>query len=189
MSGFAAFTRAFPPAEPTAASSGDATSAPARAQDAAAPADLVQFWREVGHGAFGDGILWFPPPADLARCYRDWLSGLPDALPFARTSFGLLYVWLDGMVNLIDVQAGDVFDVLPSFTQFVDDYLPGPEAREDDLRTELHQAALREFGPLGEEEMFTFVPALVLGGAPDVDHVEKVRMAQQVAMLAALHLE
>lgn len=160
--------------------------APAIPSGDGVPDGLVPLYRELRPGPYGDGIFWIQEPATLRRWYAPKLSGVPEAFPFARTSFGSVYLWLDREVNFVDVHTGRVFDVLPDIAQFLDEYLPSAEAREEDLLEGLHREAVAALGPPGQDEMFTFVPALALGGVAEVENVRRVKLPEQIAFLAGI---
>ena len=46
--------------------------------------------------------------------------------------------------------------------------------------------ALRRLGRIKYDEMYGFVPALALGGASSVDHLERVKAVEHLVMLAQL---
>jgi hypothetical protein len=51
----------------------------------------------------------------------------------------------------------------------------------------LTEKAAEKLGALSSAEMFTFEPALALGGAPELEYVKKVSMFPQLSFLAQLH--
>jgi hypothetical protein len=51
----------------------------------------------------------------------------------------------------------------------------------------LHREAINKFGLLAPDEMFTFEPALALGGAAELKYVAKVKMLPQLSILAQLN--
>ena len=48
------------------------------------PPELVQFYREVGVGSFGGGVVFFHPPSELQPMLDVWVPSSPRRIPFAR---------------------------------------------------------------------------------------------------------
>ena len=57
---------------------------------------------------------------------------------------------------------------------------------EDDKGKPLFQRAVKKFGALAEDEMFSFVPALATGGEPLIGNVDKVDLFAQFDLLRQL---
>ncbi|MFC2390025.1 MAG: T6SS immunity protein Tdi1 domain-containing protein [Kingella oralis] len=57
---------------------------------------------------------------------------------------------------------------------------------EDDKGKPLFQRAVKKFGALAEDEMFSFVPALATGGEPLIGNVDKVDLFVQFDLLRQL---
>lgn len=51
---------------------------------------------------------------------------------------------------------------------------------------ELFAPALNQLGPLGNDEMYGFVPALALGAPSDLQHLQKVKAVEHLVFLAQL---
>jgi hypothetical protein len=150
------------------------------------PTALLDHWREVGWCAYGDGLLWLTNPQEFADLIDEWVDFESDkAVVFLRTAFAHLYLWHDGNAYSLDVQRGGLSQVTDDiellFTLLTDD-----DIREKILRVSLFEEVKERLGPPGRDECYAFVPALALGGPGTPETVQKVKMREQLGILAQL---
>lgn len=169
------------------------------------PARLLEYWQEFGFCRFDNGLYWIVNPDDFAGIKDDWL---PTDIPnrdqchvIARNAFGDLHVWsktegyrytiepIDGRVFLKD---GDEKRISQGKeTQAIQDYFSIRTKytldREDvDAETSIFDYAIEQYGPLAEDEMFTFEPVRFLGGEQSFQNVRKVNMFIHIDILTSL---
>ena len=60
-----------------------------------------------------------------------------------------------------------------SYQEFFEGYILDENVKENVLRRTLFNEATAKLGALAVNECFFFVPALVIGGAEDIKHVQK----------------
>lgn len=168
------------------------------------PDALVAFWREVGVGSFGGGLIRVASPATLDDALALWLGARsPRRVPIARAAFGELYYWRDlreearakgmtgenpgelGDVSCVDVHTASI-DVAALDVPELFELLADPEYIEVFLRGRLARASIEIYGPIEEHEQLTFVPALALGGVESLECVQKVAMNVQGSILRQL---
>lgn len=157
------------------------------------PGELLQFWRAVGVGAFGEGVVHVCTPDALQEQLSVWLGPpSPTRVPFARSAFGVLFYWRDmreeaaergmtgenpgelGDVSVVDVLQHSI-EVLALDLEELFEYAFTDEGFiEQVLRRTLVRAAREIYGPLAPHEQLAFVPALALGGFEDIASVQKV---------------
>ena len=150
------------------------------------PPELLQLWSDAGWCSYGNGLLWVVDPAQLSDVLEDWIGpAAGEALVFLRTSFAHLYFWQDGSVYSLDVHHGGLSqvtsDIALMFTLLCD-----PEIQRKILRVPLHEKAVAKMDRPGREECFAFEPALALGGSGAVETVRRVKLREQLAILAQL---
>ena len=151
---------------------------------------LVEFWREVGFGSFGDGFISFFHPDEYNEILNRWLMNTspdPTRIPFARTAFGDLIYFRDlsekaGQMNLAEAldDASDVSfvsihyrrsDVISYSMQgfFERDLLEFLNA-DDTAMYHLYQKV--KSIKRTENDCLFFKPALALGGLPQEKFVD-----------------
>jgi len=153
---------------------------------------LIEFWREVGFGSFGDGFLQFFPPEKFAGMLGQWLmsdEARPDRIPFARTAFGDLFYFRDlrekaaagGMkapsldvasdVSFLSVHTSRGTLVSYSVDKFFDGELADFVKNSDLTMLPLYREVRKKQPALDADHCYYFVPALRLGGKADVQHI------------------
>jgi hypothetical protein len=146
---------------------------------------LRDFARDVGGGLFHDGMLSVASRREQVAILDDWRRALPDgARHFATSGLGDLFlITTDGTIHWVDTQRAELarLDVAPD--RFFD-WLAEPPQRNTYLGEKLWD---QRFAVLEADEVLGFAPALVLGGPVDWGNLEKVKLREHLALLAALH--
>lgn len=155
------------------------------------PDKLLEYWQVYGWCSYAKGLFWTVDPDEWDDVIDDWLGATPfvekDAYyVIARSAFGKLVLWGTNTGQSLRVNAPNGW-VYPSFDpEFKQD---GPDlslqlffsatSRDvfDETDTEgnpLFERALAKLGPLDHDTMYGFVPALALGGQPQLEHLQKL---------------
>ena len=150
------------------------------------PDSLFEEWRISGLCGFADGFIWLIDPATVEFAMVQWKID-PPSLAFGRTAFGDLFLWDGESVRCLFVHDGTLEWLSGDFDMFFEYALTDQAFLDEVLRFPMFLQALAKLGPVAADEMYTFVPALVLGGADDVDHLKKVKMREQLLFLAQAH--
>ncbi|OON62784.1 hypothetical protein B0920_04950 [Massilia sp. KIM] len=167
------------------------------------PEKLFEYWREVGLGGFGDGLFWLVDPIEYSPVAKAWAEagGLDSGglWIIARSAFGQLFLWDESTTSIVTISASDQ-------TIYRSDARTAPVPEEadlhlsifigmqnpDDLDLEdvnekgLFRRALKKLGPLNDNEMYGFEPALVLGGMPVLENLRKVSAIEHLLLLPQL---
>ncbi len=170
------------------------------------PERLLEYWQEFGFCNFKDGLFWIVNPDDYQDSMQTWLKGtgileLDTFHVFDRSGFGELYLWGE--------KTGQHFNIETIYSVIFDNgsdekYIAKEGANEaimnfftvikttsadlEDVDTDepIFEQAVKKFGPLAEDEMFTFEPALFLGGEQTFKTVNKVNFFIQSDILASM---
>ncbi len=168
------------------------------------PAALLGYWREEGWCSFADGLFWIVDPDAYKATLDMWLQGsglteIDNYHVIARDAFGSLYAWGERYQRKITVSslAGGIVALKnqlqkpnPQPDRSLGIFL-GSTSRDsldfdDNQGKPLFQRALVKLGPVAEDEMYAFEPALCIGGKADVEHMVKVKMVEQLMILDQL---
>ena len=172
------------------------------------PESLLEFWQQVGLGAWGNGLFQFCRPADYASIMKTVFKGDPEidsgnCMVFGYEAFSQLHVWhhtLGGMkVDLLfaDVEA----DFTADAKQLEIDEKLGPDqviavslynvVKAADIKDEdgeaMFERAVQALGATQRNECFGFVPALGLGGARHLEYLRRICAPEHFAILAELN--
>ncbi|WP_052732959.1 T6SS immunity protein Tdi1 domain-containing protein [Hymenobacter terrenus] len=152
------------------------------------PPELLEVWEQYGFGTFCDGYLKVVNPADyadlLADTYQLTSTAAPDPpLVLFVTAMGDLLVWELDCLGLLDYRHGTTNVVAQNFKVFFrnlsyDSYL------SKTLRWEPYPAARERLGEPAFDECFGYVPLLALGGPETVEHLEKVKLREHIALIS-----
>lgn len=168
------------------------------------PPELLDFYREVGVGSFGGGLLFVETPDRVQGLLDVWLNRSPRRIPFARSAFGEIFYYRDlrdeaqqkglsgekpgelGDVSWVDVHFARIDIAALSVMEFFEEMLANPDNVDTILRRPLVRAATEILGPLGDHEQYDFVPALALGGSEELGSAQKVNMLVHTSILRQL---
>jgi hypothetical protein len=168
------------------------------------PALLLQYWREHGFAGYADGLFWTVDPTDYAEVLDRWLDQSPfkgqdDYQVIARTAFGCLFVWgTKSGASLLNAPHGILFPD-PAAGKYVQEGRAEISVQSffvsmakshadfsDEAGKPLFRRAHKKLGVLQPDEMYGFVPALVLGGTATLASLEKVTIVEHLSMLAQM---
>lgn len=151
------------------------------------PAALLEYWQARGWCSYLDGFLWLVNPDDFIESVQAWVEpGTGPAIVFARTAFADLFVWYEGNVHFLNVHRDRMDDITDDIEIFFDGILPDQEYLDKGLMADLFRKAQPKLGTPGPDECYAFVPALALGGREDVKSLQRVKLQEQLALLAQL---
>ena len=170
------------------------------------PNRLLEYWQEYGFCSFKDGLFWIVNPKDYQDSMESWLKGtgvleLDKFHVFARSGFGSMYLWGEktGHSWRIDIRDAEIFhkknyikDIANGnsseliMTFFSITGIDSVDLEDVDTNKPIFEQAVKKFGPLAEDEMFTFEPALFLGGEQTFKTVNKVNFFIQSDILASM---
>lgn len=172
----------------------------------ALPSRLLEYWSEYGFCGFQNGLFWLVNPDDYREAMQSWLKGTgvmeqDDYHVIAKTGFGTMLLWgkKSGQSWEINIYNSQIYfegnDEKRIFQEGENKSLMGffavisPEDVDlEDVDTDkpIFEQAVKKFGPLKEDEMFTFEPALFLGGEQTFKTVNKVNFFIQSEILASM---
>ena len=170
-----AFIREFEPSEDLTRPSEHILGA---CRSAGFPESLIYLMEKYGFGNYGNGIVKLIDPEDYLNSLYTWL-GRQDfsKIPFMMTGFGDIFYLRnlgDGEydISLLDIHYRSI--TVPAWTveEFIA-YITDPETEKNVLRKDLFALAEEKCGPLKPDEIFFFVPALIVGGAEDIKYIGK----------------
>ena len=153
------------------------------------PPELIEVWEQYGFGTFCDGYLKIVNPADyaelLANTYQHTSTPAPtsaSSLVLFATAMGDLLVWERGYLVLVDYRHGHTNSVAKNFKLLFRN-ITDSFYLSNTLRWEPYLAARERLGEPAFDECFGYVPLLALGGPETVEHLEKVKLREHIALI------
>ncbi|WP_438284171.1 GAD-like domain-containing protein [Pseudomonas alabamensis] len=161
------------------------------------PDQLIDYWQEHGWGGYGKGLFWTVNPQEYEGVLTHWIEGTcldtRDTYHLiARSAFGDLYLW--GETTGPSVVINSVFSrcaiqnlgLRPGeMNKMVKNFFLSVEVKYNNFAG-LFERAHRKLGTLTRDEMYGFVPALMLGGSEHIDNLERVSTLEHLTLLSQL---
>ncbi|MDC9615703.1 GAD-like domain-containing protein [Xenorhabdus khoisanae] len=166
------------------------------------PERLLHYWKTEGWNSYQDGLFSIVDPDDYEDIVDMWLEDTPfesmDAYHvIARSGFGKLY--LCGEQTGINLTISCIFNTITfskrraykknqqDLNEEISSFFGIKSADNFDLKgsgnTGIFPRLVKKYGPLDENEIFGFEPAIVLGGEIKLENVRKLDMHIQLDIL------
>ncbi|WP_411167782.1 T6SS immunity protein Tdi1 domain-containing protein [Clostridium sp. MB05] len=143
------------------------------------PSELLHFWKEYGFGNYGNGIIKVINPLDYMENLYEWL-GKEDfsKLPILVTSFGDIFYYrklseVDEDICILNIHYRNITVCSYSLEDFLKSYIVDEVNYSKILRKELFDQAYAVKGNLKPNDIYFFVPSLILGGKESVELIDK----------------
>jgi hypothetical protein len=161
------------------------------------PKLLLEYWADHGWCGYGDGIFWIVNPQEYEGVVASWiegtyLQGRDTYHLIARSAFGDLYLWGEKTGFSLKITSVLSRCVIHNFeinceelNRELQDFLLSMDVDTNDYG-ELFTPAMKKLGTLRHDEMYGFVPALMLGGPDTLDHLEKVKAVEHLTLLSQI---
>ncbi|MDU8431152.1 GAD-like domain-containing protein [Pseudomonas syringae pv. actinidifoliorum] len=158
---------------------------------------LLHYWSEHGWCGYGEGIFWMVNPQEYEGVTASWIQGTEfenqDTYHLiARSAFGELYFWGEETgaslkITSIVSRCTTFISSLPKdqMDKRFQNFLLSAEVEYNDFDN-LFQPAKKTLGTLSCDEMYGFVPAIMLGGSDALDNLKKVRSVEHLVFLSQL---
>jgi hypothetical protein len=157
------------------------------------PDFMFELWEKHGFGKYNDGLIEIIDPNDYLATLETWLGKkTPNYVPIMISGFGDLFYYrklseTDEDVCRIDPHYGKITTTpFWSLKDFFNEYLCKPSTMNDILDKKLFKEAIKKKGRLGENEIYLFAPTLALGGAREIEYVDKGNCRVHLEMLFQL---
>lgn len=161
------------------------------------PDRLLGYWRDHGWCGYGGGLFWLVNPQEYQDVVAYWLAGTHFEARdtyhlIARSAFGDLYLWGE--------KTGSVLTIAAYHSRYLDGaHSSGDEERDNRIHgllvwlmsectyfDDLFEPARERLGTLKADEMYGFVPALMLGGPGRLEYLEKLKAVEHLVLLSQL---
>ena len=170
------------------------------------PEILVKFWIEKGWCSWSKGQYWICDPSIFQPVIDYVFLGDPELDPtrmvaFGYNAFGNVDIWYGDATIRLNLPNGMVrveprgYDEVQK-RQWTDEVMIGLKLSfnvspyvapwEDEKYQNMMPLALERIGQLESGEIYGFAPALSIGGRNNVEHLQKVKVAEHLLLLASL---
>jgi hypothetical protein len=161
------------------------------------PNRLLEYWADHGWCGYGNGIFWIVNPQEYEGVVKSWLEGTEfekrDVYHLiSRSAFGDLYLW--GEKTGFSLKITSIYsrcvvthtNVTPEkMDRALENFIMSRNVDSNDFDG-MFDSAFKKLGALKHDEMYGFVPAVMLGGPATLEHLEKVKAVEHLSLLSQL---
>jgi hypothetical protein len=148
------------------------------------PISLLEEWQEVGWCSYSSGLIWLVNPSDFCDVLEEWIDPSEQALVFARTAFGDLFLWRNNEVEFLSTQYAKMANLIDDIALLFEYSFCDNRFLDNVIDQKLFRKALKQHGPLEYDECYGFEPVLALGGSGEIDTVHKVKLREYLGILS-----
>ncbi len=152
---------------------------------------VIEIWKNHGFSNYKNGLFSIVNPNEYNEIARKFPNISPTANVFAKSCVGGLFIFdnlpIGKSILYLNVHTGMRKVIGTSL-----EVLLGIEISADSFwkkecygKTELK--VIDKHGPLAYDECYAFVPALALGGSESIAKMQKVKVKEQLELLAQLY--
>lgn len=156
----------------------------------------MEYWSEHGWAGYGNGIFWLVNPQEYDAVVSYWLEntnlGSHDTYHLiARSAFGDLYLWGENTGSILTLAAyhSRYFLSAPSSSSEERDNKIQSLlmwAMTENIGLDLFDEARATLGDLAPNEMYGFVPALMLGGSAKLERLQRLDAEVHLILLSQM---
>lgn len=142
------------------------------------PKELLDFWTEYGFGNYANGLIKVIEPSDYMDSFYTWIGGHDfTKLPILVTAFGDIFYYrqlseTENDICILNIHHRKIDVCAYSFEEFFEEFILDDEITEEVLKEKLFANAVLKKGNLEFEQIFFFVPALILGGTEGEESID-----------------
>lgn len=150
------------------------------------PIELQRIWEEHGLGIFAEGYLKVVNPDDYLTIIQSTYFRGDKSIPIFTTAFGDVIIYTqNGFVDIVYYRNNDFEVVGKKISHFLN-FIKDEDFQNDYFDIPLYQEAVKKYGDLTYQQCFGFTPLIALGGAKNVDNLEKVSILEHLSILTQL---
>ncbi|MBI1762149.1 MAG: DUF1851 domain-containing protein [Acidobacteria bacterium] len=150
------------------------------------PPVMREILSKEGWCSYKEQVLWLCDPDDWRNAAAAWFANSPHAQVLARTAIGDLFVWDEGVFWFVMVHESLIMMTVGDADRFFSRMLTASDFAPQTYLPGLVRKARKKAGALAWDEMYTYVPALALGGSESSSRIERVKALEALSMLADL---
>lgn len=146
------------------------------------PNEIMDLWKNYGFGTFMQGYFKSVNPDDYKDILRQCSERYKDAVVLFTTAMGDLIVWAEGYVRVLNFRHGVLKTVMPNFSHFFKS-LHSEKFLNGYVMWQPYPKAVETLGEASYDECFGYTPILGLGGAEEVENLEKVKLREHILII------
>lgn len=140
------------------------------------PKEVIELWTNYGFGNYGNGIIKIVDPRDYMGSFYKWIGKENfNKIPIAITAFGDIFFYdkTNDTISFLDIHYRKIDLCTDTCQEFFDKFLVNEKIRITLLKEKIFNDALNKIGKLLNNEIYIFLPALILGGNETTENMKK----------------
>lgn len=150
------------------------------------PEILIDEWKRQGFASYLGGLLWSTNPENYYDVMAGWDEDYLNCHMIFRSAFGDFYFIKDDVIYAQAVHQKLRTNLQNNLRLVLKFSLARSQNQENILHKSLYNKAVKKFGILESDEIFSFFPAIALGGDYDLNYVKKVKIKEHLSFLGQL---
>ncbi|MDE2597474.1 MAG: DUF1851 domain-containing protein [Sphingomonadales bacterium] len=148
------------------------------------PPILLALLGRDGFCSYNDGFLWTCDPDEWNGMAQPWFPKRKGWESILRTAFGETFLWNGKEVWLAKVNDAQTVYCAARAEIFLAVYLTLASFLKDSGRLAEFKKALRKIGPIAADEVYIWVPSLLIGGDSGSSKIDKGKAAVALDILS-----
>lgn len=148
------------------------------------PDELLRIWETQGYGTAVNGFLKIIDPDRYAARLQGCLPSA-EMIPIFATGMGDVIVWNGSAIRSVEFRHLTVRGLGNSFTR-LSKFIRDDVLLNEFFHWEPYPAAVERLGSLEFDECFGYLPILAIGGAENVENLEKLQIFEHIQMITQL---
>ena len=152
---------------------------------------LNEIWSRSGFCTYKNGLFSFVNPDEYTGIAKKYSCVLPTSIVFAKTGIGCLFLWdkakFGESIIYLNIHKNEISIVSTCFSIFLGINTGSENWWKRECYGKVELKAVEKHGPIPYDECLTFVPALALGGSESVAKMKKVKIKENLELLAQIH--
>lgn len=150
------------------------------------PNAMREILQSEGWCSYKNQVFWICDPDQWQVAANAWFPQSKNTQVLARTAFGDIFVWDGEMFWFVMVHDSIVSRTVDDSDWFFSRMLTAKDFALNSHLPGRVKAACKKSGPLEWDEMYTYVPALALGGSEASSQIKRVKAIEAIVFLAGL---
>jgi hypothetical protein len=152
------------------------------------PIELIDFLTQEQKNSYGNNFFWTISPSEYHDVLNNWGLDGKNCFAFLRSSFGCITFFSKQKYWCLNCQDGSCNPICGNhFDMLMNMVLCDSTNLNVGFCYDLHLKYCDNLPELKEDEMYTLVPALPLGGDMETSKVQVVKLKVQLDILAQLY--
>jgi hypothetical protein len=152
------------------------------------PEELFQFLEQEQKSVYGNGFFWTVSPKDFHEIFSNWGLDGQNCYAFLKSSFGCIEYFYNNKYYRFNPHLGIANANCPNDLDFLlNEVLVNTTNLEIGFCYDLHLKYKDALNKINEDEIYTLVPSIPLGGSKETSRIEVVKMDVQLDILAQLY--